>query len=168
MYFSHRQRRAVYFQINLHYIKTSHDWVPIERACVGPELPEYQVQNQRVVPNWNGTAHAYTHTQRKQTLVYTLQREISQNAVVCIITTQTSSLLLCNQGRAWWYRHGEKHGEKNLHLHLLYRPRSNPFHTLPSNFTQHSDQEADIPVAADLRASVQQDHHNSISVVVLL
>lgn len=72
--------------------------------------------------------------------------------------THKLPLLLCNQGRVWCYRRCEKHGEKHLHLHLLYRPRSNPFYTLPSNFTQHSDQEADIPVVADLRASVQQDH----------
>lgn len=120
------------------------------------ELPEYLVGNQRVVPNWNGTAHAYTH--RKHTSVHTPKSHFPDCCCLHHNHTHKLPLLLCNQGRVWCYRRCEKHGEKHLHLHLLYRPRSNPFYTLPSNFTQHSDQEADIPVVADLRASVQQDH----------
>lgn len=93
MYFSHRQRRALYFQINLHNIKISHDWVPMERACVC--VMNYQ-------NTWWGTRgscrtgtgqHMHTHTEN--TLVYTPQRVISQIAVVCIITTHTNFLYCC-------------------------------------------------------------------------
>lgn len=105
MYFSHRQRRALYFQINLHNIKISHDWVPMERACVC--VMNYQ-------NTWWGTrGSCRTGTgQHTHTLVYTLQRVISQNAVVCIITTHKLPLFIVVQSgeglvlqtlwKTWW------------------------------------------------------------------